>query len=37
VVAGRVYLVSPGKEVYYSRDVTALLDVYLVSRPHQTP
>jgi hypothetical protein len=40
VVAGRVYLVSPGKEVYYSRDVTALLDVYLgsgVSRPRQTP
>jgi hypothetical protein len=31
VVAGRIYLVSPAKEVHYSRDVTALLGVYLGS------
>lgn len=29
VVAGRVYLVGPGKKVYYSPDVTSLMGVYL--------
>jgi hypothetical protein len=31
VVAGRIYLISPGRKAYYSRDVTALLGVYLAS------
>ena len=29
VVAGRVYLVDPDRQVYYSSDVTSLLGVYL--------
>ena len=32
VVAGRVYLVDPGRKVWYSTDVTSLLGVYLESR-----
>lgn len=33
VVAGRIYLISPAKAVFYSRDVTALLGVYLGRNP----
>ncbi len=32
IVAGRIYLISPAKIVWYSRDVTALLQVYLQSK-----
>ena len=32
VVAGRVYLVSPSRKVWYSSDVTSLLGVYLSDR-----
>lgn len=32
VVAGRVYLVDPGRMVWYSRDATSLLGVYLARK-----
>jgi len=31
-VAGRVYLVDPRRAVWYSRDATSLLRVYLAAR-----